>query len=151
MRWSRARPAPRSGASWGVPALIKLGKQAREDGAKLSDNVVGDVVEALIGALLLDGGLEAAERLRPGELGALSRRARRRRRSIPSRCFRNWRRRAGSRHPVYEVVGRSARTMPPTFTGSRSASAKRRRSRGGRASKQEAETAAAAALLEKIC
>src|SRR5690242_11900663 len=50
------------GREIGVPALVRLGKQAREDGASQSENVVGDVVEALIGALLLDGGLEAAER-----------------------------------------------------------------------------------------
>jgi ribonuclease-3 len=50
------------GRELGLPALIRLGKQARDDSANWSDNVVGDVVEALIGALLLDGGLEAAER-----------------------------------------------------------------------------------------
>ena len=51
-----------NGREIGVPALVRLGKQAREDGASQSENVVGDVVEALIGALFLDGGLEAAER-----------------------------------------------------------------------------------------
>src|SRR5881275_242197 len=50
------------GRDIGVPKLVRLGKQAREDRASQSENVVGDVVEALIGALLLDGGLEAAER-----------------------------------------------------------------------------------------
>src|SRR4028118_1705999 len=40
------------GRDLGVPALVRLGKQAREDGANQSDNVLGDVVEALIGALL---------------------------------------------------------------------------------------------------
>ncbi len=35
----------------GVPERIRLGKQARDDGATGSDNVVGDVVEALLGAL----------------------------------------------------------------------------------------------------
>src|SRR3990170_3378414 len=49
------------GRALGLPALIKLGKQAREDGASNSDNVVGDVVEALIGALLIDGGIEVAD------------------------------------------------------------------------------------------
>ena len=39
---------------------MKLGKQARDDGAHGSDNVLGDVMEALIGALFLDQGLEAA-------------------------------------------------------------------------------------------
>src|SRR3546814_1732552 len=40
----------------------KLGRQAREDGAADSDNVLGDVTEALIGAMTLDGGLDVAER-----------------------------------------------------------------------------------------
>ena len=51
-----------NGREIGVPALVRLGKQAREDRASQSDNVVGDVIEALIGALFLDGGIEAAER-----------------------------------------------------------------------------------------
>ncbi len=38
---------------------LRLGKQARDDGARESDNVLGDVMEALIGALYLDAGMEA--------------------------------------------------------------------------------------------
>src|SRR5688572_29025499 len=48
------------GRELGVPAHIRLGRQAREDRATDSDNVVGDVVEALIGALFLDAGFDAA-------------------------------------------------------------------------------------------
>ena len=48
---------------------MRLGKQALADGAFESDNVLGDVVEALIGALWLDGGLEAARGLHPRRLG----------------------------------------------------------------------------------
>lgn len=44
----------------GVPEHLRLGKQARDDGAKQSDNVLGDVMEALIGALYLDQGIDAA-------------------------------------------------------------------------------------------
>jgi ribonuclease-3 len=51
-----------NGREIGIPALVRLGKQAREDGASQSENVVGDVVEALIGALFLDGGMDVAER-----------------------------------------------------------------------------------------
>ena len=40
--------------------LVRLGKQARDDGARESDNVLGDVMEALIGALFLDHGFDAA-------------------------------------------------------------------------------------------
>jgi ribonuclease III len=39
---------------------IRLGKQARDDGAQQSYNVLGDAMEAVIGALYLDQGLEAA-------------------------------------------------------------------------------------------
>ncbi len=45
-----------------LPRHIRLGKQAREDHAIFSDNVVGDVVEALIGALFLDAGIDCAQR-----------------------------------------------------------------------------------------
>ena len=49
------------GRAIGLPPMINLGKQAREDGAQQSDNVIGDVVESLIGALLIDGGLDKAD------------------------------------------------------------------------------------------
>ena len=44
----------------GLGPLIRLGKQARDDGGTDSTNILGDVVEALIGALYLDAGLDAA-------------------------------------------------------------------------------------------
>ena len=47
----------------GVPDHLRLGKQARDDGAQQSDNVLGDVMEALIGALYLDHGIDAARAL----------------------------------------------------------------------------------------
>lgn len=43
-----------------IPPHIRLGKQARDDGAQQSDNVLGDVMEAIIGALYLDSGIDAA-------------------------------------------------------------------------------------------
>jgi ribonuclease III len=46
-----------------VAPHMRLGKQARDDGAQQSDNVLGDVMEALIGALYLDHGLDAARNL----------------------------------------------------------------------------------------
>ena len=46
-----------------LPLYIRLGKQARDDGAQQSDNVLGDVMEAIIGALYLDSGIDAARSL----------------------------------------------------------------------------------------
>src|SRR3546814_3396658 len=45
----------------GLSRHIRLGKQALDDGAADSDNVLGDVIESLIGALYLDAGMEAAK------------------------------------------------------------------------------------------
>ena len=47
----------------GVQPHLVLGKQARDDGAIDSSNVLGDVMEALIGALFLDGGLDEVRTL----------------------------------------------------------------------------------------
>jgi ribonuclease-3 len=44
----------------GVGDHILLGKQARDDGARHSVKVLGDVMESLIGAVYLDHGMEAA-------------------------------------------------------------------------------------------
>ena len=38
----------------GLPEHLRLGKQARDDGAHTSDNVLGDVIEALLGANFLE-------------------------------------------------------------------------------------------------
>src|SRR5690606_28389523 len=45
----------------GVPAMIRMENAARQAGVHRSDNVLGDICEALIGALYVDGGLPAAE------------------------------------------------------------------------------------------
>lgn len=42
---------------------IYLGKQARDDGAAESDNVLGDIMEALLGANLLEAGFDASRDL----------------------------------------------------------------------------------------
>ena len=48
------------GRAIAVQPHIRLGRQAREDHATDSDNVIGDVVESLIGALYLDHDFAAA-------------------------------------------------------------------------------------------
>jgi ribonuclease-3 len=131
----------------GLPTLIRLGKQAREDGANNSDNVVGDVVEALIGALLLDGGLHVAEAfVRSAWAPSIEGQGR-----APQHPKSALQELAAARNlgtPHYEIVARTGAHHSPRFSI-------RVKVRGlGEAeaegsSKQEAETAAAAALLEQ--
>ena len=137
------------GRELGVPSRIRLGKQAREDGATHSDNVVGDVVEALLGALLLDGGLATAE--------AVVRRywapyldSQKKAPQHPKSLLQEVAAARGLKSPAYELVGQYGAHHSPTFKVKvRVAGTGEAEAEGS--SKQEAETAAAAALLEKIC
>jgi ribonuclease-3 len=132
----------------GVPALVKLGKQAREDGASQSDNVVGDVMEALIGALFLDGGFKAAQQfiLRMWEPDlAVQRRAP----QHPKSALQELAAAKQSKPPVYEVVSRTGAHHAPRFTV-RVEVAKLGEATAEGASKQEAETEAAKALLREL-
>lgn len=136
------------GRELGVPALVRLGKQAREDGASQSENVVGDVVEALIGALLLDEGLPVAERfiLETWEPYLTSQR---RAPQHPKSALQELAAAKGCKTPVYEVLTRTGAHHAPKFT-IRVAVPKLGEATAEGSSKQEAETAAAAALLSQL-
>ena len=127
---------------------MKLGKQARDDGAVHSDNVLGDMVESLIGALWLDGGLEAArgfvhaawaDRVVIGD-------------SVPRHpksALQEWAAANNRKPPHYELVARSGPHHAPTFQVKVSIKGVGEASAEG-PSKQEAETEAATALLGQL-
>ena len=136
------------GRALDLPPFILLGKQAREDQANMSDNVVGDVVEAIIGAIYLDGSLERAEAfVRTNWAPFLDGQ-----RKAPEHPKSELQERAAERklgNPAYELISRYGPHHAPRFR------VKVSLGRHGEAeaegdSKQEAETAAAAALLEKL-
>lgn len=138
------------GRAIGVPAMLILGKQARDDGAQESVNVIGDAVEALIGALYLEGGLDAAEafvhRAWADKVETLTRAPKH-----PKSALQEWAAAHRCKPPVYVMDGRSGPQHAPSFKVTVTVSG-----RGGGsasatgASKQEAETAAAVALLEEL-
>jgi len=138
------------GRDLGVPAHLILGKQARDDGAQMSDNVVGDVVEALIGALYLETGLDgAAAFIRRAWDGKLDRRGEAPKH--PKSALQEWAAARQCAPPVYTMVGQSGPHHAPVFTVQVAVGGRR----GGTAtaegsSKQEAETAAATALLQDL-
>jgi ribonuclease-3 len=132
----------------GVSAHLRLGKQAREDGALDSDNVLGDVTEALIGALFLEEGFDVA--------AAFVRRvwgdrvsSRDKAPKHPKSALQEWAAANQRKPPVYQLADRSGPPHAPRFmvkveiAGVGSASAEG-------ASKQEAETAAATELMEQL-
>jgi ribonuclease-3 len=136
------------GRELGIPALVRLGKQAREDGASQSENVVGDVVESLIGALLIDGGFEAAERFILATWDAHLT-EQRKAPEHPKSALQELAAAKGCKAPVYEVVAQTGSHHAPQFTIRVSVPRLGEATAEG-TSKQEAETAAAAELLLKL-
>ncbi|MBT2187645.1 ribonuclease III [Sphingobium nicotianae] len=132
----------------GVRHFLRLGKQARDDGAIDSDNVLGDVMEALIGALYLDAGMEAAralvkrlwEPMVEGQASAPKH---------PKSALQEWAAANNRKPPDYALIDRSGPQHALRFTVSVSINGAGE-ARGEGSSKQEAETAAALALLERL-
>ena len=136
------------GRDIGVAAHLRLGKQARDDGAVNSGNVLGDAVEALIGALYLEGGLAAAETFIHRAWGdRVTSQAQAPRH--PKSALQEWAAAHGCRPPVYTLAARAGPHHAPRFTVT-VAIPGRAEARAEGASKQEAETAAAKALLENL-
>jgi ribonuclease-3 len=135
------------GRELGLPALIRLGKQARDDGANWSDNVVGDVVEALVGALLLDGGLNAADQFVRHAWAAYVE-SQGRAPTHPKSALQELAAAKNLAAPEYELERKSGAHHAPRFTVRVSVKGLGEATGEG-LSKQEAETAAAAALLEQ--
>jgi ribonuclease-3 len=136
------------GRALGVPAQIRLGRQAREDRATDSDNVVGDVVEALIGALFLESGIDAAQAfIRKAWAPFID--SQKRAPQHPKSALQELVADMSLAPPLYEVVSRTGAHHAPTFRVRVSVP------KGGEAeaegqSKQDAETAAAEALLAQL-
>ena len=132
----------------GLAPHLRLGKQALSDGAFESDNILGDAVESLIGALWLDGGLEAARHfIRTAWADRVD--SHDKAPKHPKSALQEWAAANNRKAPAYELVGRSGPHHAPTFVVKVSIKGVGEAEAEG-LNKQEAETAAAEALLEKL-
>ena len=132
----------------GVGPHLRLGKQARDDGGAESDNILGDVIEALIGALYLDHGMTACEALVRRHWTARVEGHEKAPRH-PKSALQEWAAANNRRAPVYDLVDRAGPHHAPQFTVRVSVGPAGEATATG-TSKQEAETAAASALLEQL-
>ena len=126
-------------------ALVRFGSQAIGDGGRHSDNIAADVLEALIGALWLDQGEEAARAfivkhwgaMIDGQIAAPKH---------PKAALQEWAAAKGRKPPEYSLIRREGPDHAPRFrvgvTIGKLATAE-----GEGASKQAAEKAAAIAML----
>lgn len=134
--------------SIGLGPHMRLGKQARDDGGRESDNILGDVIEALIGALFLDAGLDAARAfvMRHWEprIGAVKSAPKH-----PKSALMEWAAANRKKPPSYEVLRRDGPDHAPRFTV-RASVPHAGEAEGQGTNKAEAEAAAAAALLARL-
>ena len=129
------------------PHLV-LGKQARDDGGHDSDNILGDVLEALIGACFIEFGYETA-RACVRRLWADAMTGRVGKAKHPKSALQEWA--AGNRRkmPEYKLVERTGPDHASRFTVAVSINGVGEAQATG-ASKQDAETLAAAAFMERF-
>ena len=131
----------------GVPDHVRMGRQAREDGGADSANILGDVMESLLGALLLDHGFDAASdfvhRIWQTEVRGDAGRSKH-----PKSALQEWAAANRRKPPEYELVDRSGPDHSASFTVKVSV-AKVGEATGQASSKQDAETAAAKAFMEQ--
>lgn len=131
-----------------APEHVRLGKQARDDGAADSDNVLGDIMEALLGAGFVENGFDATAKIIrniwndvvEGHAG---------RAKHPKSALQEWAAGNQRKPPQYELVERTGPDHAARFTvrvtvrnvGSVEATAN---------GKQDAETEAARLFMEKF-
>ena len=99
----------------GLPAALRLAGSASRQGARENDRILGDAMEALMAAVYLDGGLEAARavfrRAWAGRLGeALATQARE-----AKTALQEWAMARGLPLPTYREISRSGPAHGPTF------------------------------------
>ena len=132
----------------GLGSHIRLGKQARDDGAQDSDNILGDVMEALIGACFVTHGYETARAMVrelwsdavTGLAGSVKH---------PKSALQEWAATNKRKTPEYRIHDRSGPDHAARFIVEVSVNGIGE-AEGSGSSKQDAETAAAAAFLERF-
>ncbi len=129
-------------------AGLKLGRSEMIGGGRKKEAVLADAMEAVIAAVYLDGGLEAARgvvlRLWGGRIAAAPKDAR-----DAKSALQEWAQGRGMAPPAYELIGREGPDHAPRFViEARLSTGEAERAEG--ATKRAAEHAAAAALLGRL-
>ena len=133
--------------SIGLGEHIQLGKQARDDGGRESDNILGDVMEALIGAAFLEGGYPAARAIVRNLWGDAVE-GRTGQKKHPKSALQEWAAGNKRRMPEYRLVERYGPDHAARFTVAVAIKGVGEAQATG-ASKQEAETLAAEAFMKE--
>ena len=130
----------------GLAPAMRLSGSATKIGARESDGVLGDACEALMAALYIDGGLEAARTFFNAAWQEEFDTPSNTRGHDPKTRLQEWAQARGLPLPLYAVVQRTGPDHAPTFTVAVTIEGFDAE-RGEGKSRQEAEKAAALAML----
>jgi ribonuclease-3 len=133
---------------WGLSDHIRLGLSEAQSGGRQNRAILGDVAEALIGAVFLDGGYEAASALIVEAVGERLRSSGRPR-IDPKTALQEWAQGRGLAPPSYVILSREGPDHSPLFRISVSVEGQGLKEAVGR-SKRVAEQAAAEAMLREL-
>lgn len=129
-------------------SVLRLGRSEMKSGGRRKQALLGDAMEALIAAVYLDGGFEAARqvvlRLWGDRIHTVEEDAR-----DPKTALQEWAQARGETPPIYREVARTGPDHQPIFTIEvQLASGPSEQASAG--SKRQAEQAAAKSLLNKV-
>ena len=134
--------------SWSLAEHIRLGPSEMQSGGRQNQAILGDVAEALIGAVFLDGGYEAASALIVSAVGErLSSSGRPQ--PDPKTALQEWAQGRGLPPPCYTILSREGPDHSPLFRIRVSVEGQGLSEAIGR-SKRAAEQAAAEAMLREL-
>jgi ribonuclease-3 len=134
--------------SWSLAEYIRLGPSETQGGGRRNPAILGDVAEALIGAVFLDGGYEAAARLVTGAVGERLRSSHRPRPDAKT-ALQEWAQAKGLPPPCYVISSREGPDHSPLFRISVAVEGQGQAQGLGR-SKRVAEQVAAEAMLHQL-
>lgn len=134
----------------GLDEFIMLGQSERRSGGAKKEKVLGDVCEAVIGAIFLDGGLSPARKFIESAWLPVFEANKAGRVRDPKSLLQEWAQARKYELPIYTEVKRTGPDHSPVFIVEVDVGDGMHNASGEGQSKQDAERAAAAALLDRI-
>ena len=138
----------RVGAALGIGEAVRLSPGETKSGGRRKEGVIADAVEAVLAAVYLDGGIDAARSV--FQIAWVEELAKPPERSLtnPKSALQEWSQGQGRPLPSYEIANRTGSDHAPTFTVAVTVEGLEPLTARGR-SRQDAEKAAALAMLKR--
>ncbi len=138
----------RVGALLGIGDAVRLSPGETKSGGRRKEGVIADAVEAVLAAVYLDGGLDAARKVFERAWAEEIARPPERSLTNPKSALQEWAQAQGRPLPTYSIAGRTGSDHAPTFTVQVAVEGLEPLTALGR-SRQDAEKAAAVAMLQR--